>query len=266
LVGVAICGRPTGRFLDDGETIEVYRNCVKEGNKNACSMLYGAAIRTAKAKGFRSVVTFTLMSEPGSSTKAANFYLEAENVGSDKGWTGKRKYKCKSQELKKRWRYWIRENYTDLPDDYFKLKIMITKERVAKLLDQREYRNELDKAEEEEIKYAELVVVFGASDDLLEFRGVVHDEIGAWDGVLAQLFKKDKQWEVLDDDSFQEEIGKISEYGIDLKGHEIEAVWSPEEPDCSWLIKTEIPHATFDIMEDGDLYCRGIVFSINDLK
>lgn len=120
LIGVAICGRPTGRFLDDGETIEVYRNCVKEGNKNACSMLYGAAIRTAKAKGFRSVITFTLMSEPGTSTKAANFYLEAENVGSDKGWTGKRKYKCKSQELKRRWRYWTKNNYTILPEFYFK--------------------------------------------------------------------------------------------------------------------------------------------------
>lgn len=107
LIGVAICGRPTARHLDNGETIEIYRNCVRRGNPNACSMLYGACIRTAKKKGFKKVVTFTLMSEKGSSLRAANFILEAENVGGKK-WTGKRKYVCESNELKRRWGYIIK--------------------------------------------------------------------------------------------------------------------------------------------------------------
>lgn len=107
LIGVAVCGRPTGRHLDNGETIEIYRNCVKRGNPNACSMLYGASVRMAKKKNFKRVVTFTLMSETGSSVKAANFILEAENVGG-KNWTGKRKYVCKSNELKRRWVFHIR--------------------------------------------------------------------------------------------------------------------------------------------------------------
>lgn len=42
----------------------------------------------------------------------------------------------------------------------------------------------------------------------------------------------------------------------------IEAIWSPDEIDASWLIKTDIPHATFDILEDGDLFCRGVVFAL----
>lgn len=108
LIGTAVCGRPVGRFLDDGQTIEVYRNCVKQGNPNACSMLYGACIRTAKKKGFRKVITFTLMSESGSSVKASNFMLEAENVGG-KNWTGKRKFVCKSNEFKKRWAFKIKD-------------------------------------------------------------------------------------------------------------------------------------------------------------
>ena len=41
LVGVAICGRPVSRFLDDGLTLEVNRVCT-DGTKNACSMLYRA--------------------------------------------------------------------------------------------------------------------------------------------------------------------------------------------------------------------------------
>ena len=44
LIGVSIVGRPTGRYLDDGHTLEVTRLCT-DGTKNACSMLYGASAR-----------------------------------------------------------------------------------------------------------------------------------------------------------------------------------------------------------------------------
>lgn len=40
IVGVAICGRPVSRHLDNGETLEINRVCT-DGTKNACSMLYG---------------------------------------------------------------------------------------------------------------------------------------------------------------------------------------------------------------------------------
>ena len=35
----------------------------------------------------------------------------------------------------------------------------------------------------------DLVVVYGASDDLMEFDGAIYDEIGACDGVIAHLTK-----------------------------------------------------------------------------
>jgi hypothetical protein len=44
----------------------------------------------------------------------------------------------------------------------------------------------------------------------------------------------------------------------------IEAVW--DRDGFSWVYETKIPHATFIIKEDDDNYCRGIVFSIDDLK
>ena len=104
LHGVAICGRPVARRLDDGYTCEIVRVCT-DGTHNACSKLYGACCRIAKEMGYKKVITYILMSESGASVKAANFTLAAENCGGAK-WTGKR-YAGKEQnnrptELKKR--------------------------------------------------------------------------------------------------------------------------------------------------------------------
>jgi len=72
LCGVAICGRPVARKLDDGLTVEILRVCT-DGTRNACSMLYGASCRVAKAMGYKRVITYTLQSEPGASLRASNF-------------------------------------------------------------------------------------------------------------------------------------------------------------------------------------------------
>lgn len=104
LCGVAICGRPVSRYLDDGETLEIYRNCT-DGTKNACSKLYGACLRIAKAMGYKRVVTYTLASETGASLKAANFKCCGEAGGLT--WTGNRKraYDVAPQEMKTKWLY-----------------------------------------------------------------------------------------------------------------------------------------------------------------
>ncbi len=63
--GVVIVGRPVSRMLQrDGFTAEVVRLCTL-GAKNACSMLYAAAWRAARAMGYRRLVTYTLASEGG---------------------------------------------------------------------------------------------------------------------------------------------------------------------------------------------------------
>lgn len=72
LRGVAIVGRPVARLLDDGATVEVTR-LATDGTRNACSQLYGAAVREARRRGFARVVTYTLASEPGASLRAAGF-------------------------------------------------------------------------------------------------------------------------------------------------------------------------------------------------
>lgn len=72
LCGVAICGQPVARALDDGLTVEIRRVCT-DGTFNACSILYGACARIAREMGYKKVVTYTLISEPGTSLRASGF-------------------------------------------------------------------------------------------------------------------------------------------------------------------------------------------------
>lgn len=72
IVGVAIIGRPVSRHLDDGWTLEVNRLCT-DGSRNACSMLYAAAWRAARAMGYKRLVTYILESENGASLRAAGW-------------------------------------------------------------------------------------------------------------------------------------------------------------------------------------------------
>ena len=88
IVGVAIVGRPVSRYLDDGWTLEVNRLCT-DGSRNACSMLYAAAWRAARAMGYRRVVTYILNSENGTSLRAAGWRCVGEAGGIR--WTGKRR-------------------------------------------------------------------------------------------------------------------------------------------------------------------------------
>lgn len=87
LCGVAIVGRPIGRYLDDGRTLEITR-CCTDGTRNACSMLYGAACRAAKALGYARIITYTRSSEPGTTLRASGFVCDGEAGGTH--WTGQR--------------------------------------------------------------------------------------------------------------------------------------------------------------------------------
>lgn len=70
--GVACIGRPVARRLDDGWTLEVTR-VATDGCPNACSALYSAAWRAARALGYRRLGTYTLATESGVSLRAAGW-------------------------------------------------------------------------------------------------------------------------------------------------------------------------------------------------
>ena len=88
LRGVAVVGRPVARHCDDGWTCEVTR-LATDGSPNACSMLYGASARAAKAMGYTRIQTYILESEPGTSLRAAGWEYEKTSPGGD--WTSSSK-------------------------------------------------------------------------------------------------------------------------------------------------------------------------------
>lgn len=83
MIAVAIVGRPTARMLQDDWTAEVTRLCARPGvaSLGACSMLYAAAWRAARALGYRRLVTYTLPEEGGASLRGAGWKCLGEAGG-----------------------------------------------------------------------------------------------------------------------------------------------------------------------------------------
>ena len=132
------------------------------------------------------------------------------------------------------------------------------KNELAKVLNGREYGNEIDRELEQAAKESELVVVFGASDDLMEFRGWVNEELDAYNGTTA-FFGRDGLIERQCNDKncpYEEKRRK--------EGFTVEAVWGREY--ASWEFETDIDHSTFKVMEDGEVFCVGIVFGKEDVE
>lgn len=125
----------------------------------------------------------------------------------------------------------------------------------AKMLNGREYG--YPQFTEEEIQIAKdngFVIVYGASDDLMEFDGSLYEEAGCYDGGKVYF---DKTGACFDEDFPNSNC--------------IEAVWCDKERKdekgnvIAWTYKTDIPHETFMIYEDGEPYCEAIVLSIADV-
>lgn len=102
LVGVAIVGRPVSRYLDNGLTLEVNRLCT-DGTKNACSMLYAAAWRAARAMGYQKIITYTLDTESGASLRATGW--TCAGLAGGKRWTGSRRPAADLYPAQMKYRY-----------------------------------------------------------------------------------------------------------------------------------------------------------------
>ncbi len=139
-------------------------------------------------------------------------------------------------------------------------------QELAARLNGRSIGAEITREEEALAKQHGLVVVFGASDDLCELRGAIHDEVGLYDGgnvvfTPTGLFDID-----------EEEANVLRKHGVWDKAtentREFEAIWTEDEDEPDWTYRVVFPHTTFDVIEnDGSgpcVYCRGFVFSVDD--
>lgn len=102
IVGVVIVGLPVARRLRDGFTCEITR-LTTDGTKNACSMLYRAAWRAARAMGYLRLVTYTLPEEGGTSLRAAGFKLIGEAGGGTWHRAGRPRVDLHPLQTKWRW-------------------------------------------------------------------------------------------------------------------------------------------------------------------
>lgn len=102
VVGVAIVGKPVGMLADD-YTAEVTRLCALPGARNACSLLYAACWRAARAMGYRRLVTYTLPKEGGASLRAAGWRLVGEAGGGT--WSRKERPRVDTHPLQTKLRW-----------------------------------------------------------------------------------------------------------------------------------------------------------------
>lgn len=155
-----------------------------------------------------------------------------------------------------------------------------TIEDLAKLLNGNEYCDELQneyKINVEELcKKNNWVVVFGYSDDLIEFRGFIDGEDGAWEGALYKLVKPGDFYL---EDEFEETYKKSKEYKfVPIEEDElniiknnnykntcvVEQLWCPNDSETSWQVNVKgAPFARFNLMDDGIVYCEAVVIDLN---
>lgn len=132
----------------------------------------------------------------------------------------------------------------------------MTPQELAQRLNGREYGKEITKEEVALAKASGLVVVLGYSDDGMELAGFIMDEIGAYDGTTVYLTKEGILEKCEDEcPHYQRALEKAQP---------LKAIWSRDG--YSWIYEAPFPHATFEVMEEGEKYCRGIVFALADVS
>lgn len=138
-------------------------------------------------------------------------------------------------------------------------------EELAALLDGREIGLEITPEEAAVAKAAGLLVLYGASDDLLEAEGAFSDETDAYDGAEVLLDRKGFIPAERDDDWTDAEMEAYFTRRKAPGAISVRAAWCPPgyPGDPSWVVSTTAPHASFRIMEDGELFCVGCVIALD---
>jgi hypothetical protein len=130
----------------------------------------------------------------------------------------------------------------------------MTKESLAKQLDGREYGSEITTDECAMAKQCGLLIVFGYSDDNVEFRGAFEGEVGAYEsGVIpftttGPLSEHDDGCEC-DFCGYKEAVKKAHILGFEFKSE-------------GWKFSTKLPHAKFTIKEGGGIFGEGLVIEL----
>jgi hypothetical protein len=129
--------------------------------------------------------------------------------------------------------------------------IQMTAEDFAKKLDGREVGNEITEAERDEARNSGLLVVFGYSDDNVEFSGMFEDECSS----VGEIFFTRTGL-----------IGRHVDCECEFCGFKdaTKTAFSLESKfgTQGWMFKTKLPHFKFKVMDDGIVYGEGLVIQL----
>jgi len=140
--------------------------------------------------------------------------------------------------------------------------LTVTPKQLAERLNNIEYGEKFSQIILDDAKTFGLVIVTGASDDLIEFDGAAYEEFSAYGGALIPVGNDGEPIFGCEEPCnhcqavVDQENAKIN----------IDAKWN--ENGYSWFLDINLPadkYAAFNVMEDGETYCRGIVFAIEDI-
>lgn len=128
----------------------------------------------------------------------------------------------------------------------------MTAAELAAKLDGKDFMTEMP---EDDARENRLFIVFGYSDDLIEIRGFQDEEIYAFSGETFYINPETGYVAAEEGDETEYFKNTVSNWG---------KVYG-EYKNRVWEFETKIPHSTFNLYDEDDLFCKGIVFSMDDL-
>lgn len=109
----------------------------------------------------------------------------------------------------------------------------------------------------EEAKANGFVIITGASDDLMEIDGAICDEAGVWNGGIVHIkCVFDEDGKIIGGTLIDGWNGRSDVFSVEAKWDEGRDEYGNI---IAWTYETSVQHETFDIIDNGQIYCRGIV-------
>jgi len=130
--------------------------------------------------------------------------------------------------------------------------IKVTPEELAKQLNGFDVDDSFTKSVINIAKNSNLVIVSAIGDDTIIFSGSLKDEFDLLHG--GQIFMAKEGDEYI----------PYRKQSIDKSRKVIEVFWDKHSL-FKWKFLTLIKHVTYDLKKDGKSFCKGIIFSLNDV-
>lgn len=117
----------------------------------------------------------------------------------------------------------------------------------------------------------DLVIAYCTPNELFELKGAGDTDSDVYESTDLCVFVFDEEYCLFDRQSLGDKDDaddyEFTAHEAAEKGNIIQAIAQPAEvPGAAWFIKPSFAHESFDLMQDGKLFCRGAVFAASALK